>query len=68
VRVRDQIIGGNEAGSETPETPIKLRKRKLALPHARATGLATTPRLLALVRMWEERKCSGRVGVTVDNY
>jgi hypothetical protein len=30
-------------------------------------SLTTTPRLLALVRMREECKCSGRVSVAINN-
>ena len=58
----------SEEGSETPETPVQLRNRELALPHrARATGLTATPRLLALVRMGEECKRRRRVGGTINN-
>ena len=47
----------NEDESEPPEAPVQLRERELALPHcACTTGLATTPRLLLLVRVREERK------------
>jgi hypothetical protein len=68
VRVRGQIIGvNNEEGSEPPETPVQLNC-ELALPHrARATGLAATPRLFALVGMGEEGKRRGRVGRAVDD-